>query len=82
MQHAQELIQKFINEGYNKNEATEIFNLMIGEEKLTESQAKKEVNENIKNQSRDKDDHGKEAEIDDDDNQRTPWGDAEARRRI
>ncbi len=85
MQHAQELIQKFINEGYNKNEATEIFNLMIGEEKLTESQAKKEVNENIKNQSREKDspDRGKdEVEIDDDDNQRTPWGDAEARRRI
>ena len=76
IEHAQEFIQRFIREGYNKDEATQIFNLMIGEEKLQESQAKKEVNEKIKEQNT-KEDEEKTQE--DDDEGRTPWGDAEAR---
>jgi hypothetical protein len=72
MQHSEEIIEKFIKDGYQRKEAVEIFNYMIGEEVLTENEAKARVNENIKERE-------KEQERDDDDEGRTPWGDAEAR---
>ncbi len=70
MQHADEVIEKFIKQGYQKTEAIAIFNYMIGEQELTEEQAKKKVNENLKEE---KQEEREEAE------ERTPWGDAEAR---
>jgi len=72
MQHSEEIIEEFIKDGYQRKEAVEIFNYMIGEEVLTENEAKARVNENIKERE-------KEQERDDDDEGRTPWGDAEAR---
>lgn len=72
MQHSKEIIEEFIKDGYQRKEAVEIFNYMIGEEVLNEKEAKARVNENIKERE-------KEQERDDDDEGRTPWGDAEAR---
>lgn len=76
MQHSEEIIEKFIKDGYQRKEAVEIFNYMIGEEVLTENEAKERVNENIKEREKIQE---KEQERDDDDEGRTPWGDAEAR---
>ena len=45
------IIEKFIQEGYQREEAIDIINYMIGEERLTEEQAKSRVNEEI-NQKR------------------------------
>lgn len=47
----QETIQKFIDEGYNRDEAIDILNLTIGEQQLTEEQAKEVVNQKIKEQN-------------------------------
>lgn len=52
MQHSEEIIEKFIKDGYQRKEAVEIFNYMIGEEVLTEKEAKERVNENIKKRAR------------------------------
>lgn len=81
MQHSEEIIDKFIKYGYQRKEATEIFNYMIGEETLTEEEAKERVNENIKEREEreERKEIQKEQERDDDDEGRTPWGDAEAR---
>lgn len=76
MQHSEEIIEEFIKDGYQRKEAVEIFNYMIGEEILTEKEAKERVNENIKEREKIQE---KEQERDDDDEGRTPWGDAEAR---
>lgn len=76
MQHSEEIIEEFIKDGYQRKEAVEIFNYMIGEEVLTEKEAKERVNENIKKREKIQE---KEQERDDDDEGRTPWGDAEAR---
>lgn len=76
MQHSEEIIEEFIKDGYQRKEAVEIFNYMIGEETLTEKEAKERVNENIKEREKIQE---KEQERDDDDEGRTPWGDAEAR---
>lgn len=76
MQHSEEIIEEFIKDGYQRKEAVEIFNYMIGEEVLTEKEAKERVNENIKEREKIQE---KEQERDDDDEGRTPWGDAEAR---
>ena len=76
MQHSEEIIEKFIKDGYQRKEAVEIFNYMIGEEVLTENEAKERVNENIKEREKIQE---KEQKRDDDDEGRTPWGDAEAR---
>ena len=76
MQHSEEIIEKFIKDGYQRKEAVEIFNYMIGEEVLTEKEAKERVNENIKEREKIQE---KEQKRDDDDEGRTPWGDAEAR---
>ena len=71
MQHADEIIDGFINQGYQKIEAVAIFNHMIGEEALTEKQAKERVNEEIK--------EVKQEEREEESEERTPWGDAESR---
>lgn len=67
MQHSEEMINDFIKQGYQKVEAVAIFNYMIGEEALTEKQAKDRVNDDIKEVKQEEPE------------ERTPWGDAEAR---
>ena len=47
----QETIKKFMDEGYNRDEAIDILNLTIGEQQLTEEQAKEVVNQKIKEHS-------------------------------
>lgn len=78
MQHSDEVIEQFIKEGYQKEEAVQIFNYMIGEEALTQEGAKERVNEEIEEREniKEKDEKSKKA---DEDEGRTPWGDAEAR---
>lgn len=76
MQHSKEIIEEFIKDGYQRKEAVEIFNYMIGEEVLNEKEAKERVNENIKEREKIREN---DQERDDDDEGRTPWGDAEAR---
>lgn len=71
MQHADEIIDEFIKQGYQKLEAVAIFNYMIGEQELTEKEAKEKVNENLK--------EVKQEEREEEPEERTPWGDAEAR---
>ena len=71
MQHSDEIIESFIEQGYQKHEAVAIFNYMIGEEELTEKQAKDRVNDDIK--------EVKQEERTEEEEERTPWGDAEAR---
>ena len=71
MQHADEIIDEFIKQGYQKTEAVAIFNYMIGEQELTEKEAKEKVNENLK--------EVKQEEREEEPEERTPWGDAEAR---
>lgn len=73
MQHSNEIIEQFIKQGYQKNEAIAIFNYMIGEE-LTEKRSKEKINEQIKEHEQPE---IQEQEIEE---ERTPWGDAEARR--
>jgi len=68
-------IDRFVEEGYNKKQAIKIVNYMIGEEKLSEENAKEKVNEEIIEEIE------KQEKERLDDNQKTPWGDAEARRR-
>lgn len=48
-EYRESLINKFIDEGYNREEATKIYNYMIEKGwNLTEEQAKDKVNEEIK----------------------------------
>lgn len=70
VEHADEIIKKFQKQGYSKEEAIDIFNYMIGEEKLTENQAKERVE---KERTQEKQEEQEE--------ERTPWGDAERRER-
>lgn len=70
VEHADEMIAKFQKQGYSKEEAIDIFNYMIGEEKLTENQAKERV-EQERTQKKQKEQE----------EERTPWGDAERRER-
>lgn len=83
MKHSSEIIESFIKEGYQKNEAIAIFNYMIGEEELTEKEAKERVNEQIKEQKTvEKENNEQElTEEQENEEERTPWGDAEARRK-
>ena len=86
--HAEEIIDELVKEGYQKQEATKIFDYMIGEEKLTEEEAKQRVNEEIEKknlkeeQTREKNStkNEKQAEIEQEEanqgEERTPWGDA------
>ena len=78
IQHADEIIDEFIEEGYQRKEATQIFNYMIGEEKLTEGQAKQRVNKEIGDNNKNIETENTREEIDDDEG-RTPWGDAQMR---
>lgn len=66
-------IERFMDEGYNKKEAVDIYNYMIGEEHLSEEAAKERVNEEIVERI-----EKEEREVEDD--EKTPWGDAENRR--
>ena len=74
MQHSDEIIEEFIKEGYQKEEAVQIFNYMIGEDALPKEEAKEKVNEEIKGKEKNMEERNK-----DEDEERTPWGDAEAR---
>ncbi len=86
--HAEEIVEKFIKEGYHKKEAVKIFDYMIGKEKLTEQEAKQRVNREIEKknlregQTKDKDNtkNEKQIEIEQEEanqgEERTPWGDA------
>lgn len=75
IQHSNEIIEEFIKEGYQKEEAVKIFNYMIGEETLTKEQAKEKVD----NEIREKEEILPEEEREEENEGRTPWGDAEAR---
>ena len=75
IEHAQEIIKRFIKEGYQKKEAVQIFDYMIGEETLTEEQAKQRVNEKIKKED------VQEISLEEQGEERTPWGDAERRQK-
>lgn len=78
--HADEFIDKLIKEGYQRKEAVDIFNYMIGEEALTLREAKERVNSEIeRNKTEKENEHEETRLIEDDDEERTPWGDAEAR---
>ncbi len=74
--HTQEIIESLINKGYQKKEAVQIVNYMIGEEKLTLEQAKKKVNRQIQENVK----LGEKQDNKDDNQERTPWNDAEQRR--
>ena len=80
--HAKEFVESLIQEGYQRPEAVQIVNYVIGEEKLTLEQAKEKVNEEIEKEPK----HSKQQEKtlqeekEQEDEERTPWGDAEARR--
>lgn len=76
IQHPNEFIQKLIEEGYQKPEAIQIFNYIVGKEKLDLEEAKQKVNKEIK-QEKLKEDKGREKQSED---ERTPWGDAENRK--
>lgn len=69
MTEPQKIIQKFMEEGYQRKEAIHILNYMIGEEKLTEKQAKERVNEEI--ESREKIERQQEDAHSQDDQERT-----------
>ncbi len=74
--YAETLIEKFVDDGYNREEAIKICNYMIGEEKLEEDAAKAKVNEEIRQNNRKKDTvYGEN-----DEGGRTPGGDAMDRR--
>lgn len=74
--YAESLVEKFMDQGYNKEESIKICNYMIGEEQLKEDEAKTKVNEEIKDNNRKKDtDYGEN-----DEDGRTPGGDAWERR--
>ena len=84
IQHADEIIDEFMEEGYQRKEATQIFDYMIGEEKLPEEQAKQRVNEEIgKNQEiedgREEIEENADRVQEEEDEGRTPWGDAQMR---
>ena len=73
IQNAEKIINSLIEQGYQKKEAIKIFDYMIGEEQLTLKEAKQKVNEEIGNKGKEDRQVGSVEE-------RTPWGDAEARR--
>ena len=88
MGHAQEVIDGFIREGYQKKEAVQIFDYMIGEEKLSLRDAKDRVNAQIEKSfhSRANTKEQKEIQTEQDTRieealgeERTPWGDAKRR---
>ncbi len=80
IEHADEVVEELMQEGYQKKEAVKIVDYMLGEEALTLEEAKEKTNEDIKKSQKDK---AKEKVKDEElDEGRTPWGDAEERLRI
>ncbi len=80
MEHAEELIDSLVDEGYQREEAIKIFDYMIGAETLSLEEAKERVNEEIAMKT-----EKQRQEEQDMEEERTPWGDAEkrmARRRV
>lgn len=77
--HAEEFVESLIEEGYQRPEAVQIVNYCLGEEKLSLQQAKEKVNREIENGQIEQEKTLQE-ERKQEDEQRTPWGDAEARR--
>ncbi len=75
--HAEEFIDMLVKEGYQKNDATKILNYMLGEENLNLAEAKERVNEEIGNSEMEK--AQKQENLEDEEYERTPWGDAQAR---
>ena len=82
IQHPNEFIESLIKEGYQKPEAVQIFNYMIGKEALNLEEAKEKVNEEIAQGKFKKEEQRQpsEAQQGEEEEGRTPWGDAEARR--
>ena len=78
IEHADEVVDDLVKEGYQKDEAVQIIDYVIGEEKLSFNEAKERVNKQIDKSEKTKDDKQYENSMDE---ERTPWGDAEARRR-
>ena len=80
--HADQIIQSLVDEGYQREEAVNIFNYMIGEENLSMQEARARVDEEIKESSKanEKGKQDEERDLDDEDSQRTPGGDAYERR--
>lgn len=86
IEHAQEVIESFIAEGYQRKEAIQIFNYMIGKEPLSEEEAKQKVEELERTKGNDEErvisEANSEETIEQDlGEERTPWGDAERRER-
>ncbi len=61
-EHAEEIVQSLIDEGYQKPEAVDIFNYMIGEENLSLEEAKERVNKEIGEKSKEKEEGNVENE--------------------
>lgn len=82
IEHPTEFIESLVKEGYQRKEAVQIFNYIVGEETLSLEQAKQKVNEEIEQGKfkEDKKDSQQEIEQGDEEEGRTPWGDAEDRR--
>lgn len=83
IQHPTELIESLMKEGYQRKEAIQIFNYVIGEEALSLDEAKQKVNEEIAQGKFKKEEQREvaEAEKQEEEEGRTPWGDAENRRK-
>lgn len=82
IQHPNELIESLVQEGYQRPEAVQIFNYMVGEEALSLEEAKEKVNEEIAQGKFKQEEQKEQAEVEqgDEEEGRTPWGDAEDRR--
>lgn len=82
IQHPTELIESLVQEGYQKPEAVQILNYVVGQDKMDLDQAKQKVNEEIKQGKFKKEEQRQpsEAQQGDEEEGRTPWGDAEKRR--
>ena len=73
IEHAEELIETLVDEGYQRKEAIKIFDYMIGKETLSLEEAKERVTEEIEKRA------DKTIEEQDMEEERTLWGDAEKR---
>ncbi len=71
-------IERLMDEGYNKNESVRIVNYMIGQDALTEDEAKAKVNAEIEEEL-DKQEAQYQRD-NDDDGQKVPWENATSRR--
>lgn len=81
IEHPNEFIERLMEEGYQKPEAVQILNYVVGEEKLDVDQAKQKVNEKIRQgEQKEKQTTQQEVEQREEEEGRTPWGDAEDRR--